>query len=115
MSAPRPYDDARWQVLREDAFTFLREWAAQAHRLGWTASEVFGVHRHAPLVRFDAMGLVPLLDGCRMAALTEEGAVIVTGSGARQTFRRHQAVVAAELCMIWDLGGDGPETLGDVA
>ena len=34
---------------------------------------------------------------------------------ARQTFRRHQAVVAAELCMIWDLGGDGPETLGDVA
>ncbi len=51
----------RWQVLREDAHAFLRDWAVQAHRLGWTTPDLFGVHRHAPLTRFDCMGLVPLL------------------------------------------------------
>jgi len=38
-----------------------------------------------------------------VAALTEDGAVIVTGSGARQTFHRHQAVVPEEVCLVWDL------------
>jgi hypothetical protein len=115
MPGPEQFSDGRWQILREDAHTFLKHWAVQAHGLGWTTPDLFGVHRHAPLVRFDALGLVPLLDGCRVAALTEDGAAIVTRSGARQTFRRHQAVVPAETCLIWDLGGNGPDTLGDVA
>jgi hypothetical protein len=113
--APAPFNADRWRTIQDDAVRFLQARGAEACRLGWTGRDLFGVHRHAPLVRYDCMGLVPLLDGCQVAALTEDGAVLVTRSGARQTFRRHQAIVVAELCMIWDLGGDGPETLGDVA
>ena len=115
MPAPAPFSDDRWQALQDDAHNFLRTWGAQAHGFDWTNLDTFAIHRHAPQARLDAMGLVPLLDGCQVVALTEDGAVLVTRSGARQTFRRHQAIVVAELCMIWDLGGDGPETLGDVA
>ena len=107
MSAPRPYGDARWQVLSEDAFGFLQSWGAQAHRLGWTALDIFGAHRYAPLARFDYAGLVPLLDGCQVAALTEEGAVIVTRGGMRQTFRRPKIVPAVEIGCVWDLGAKG--------
>ena len=90
-------------MIREDAFAFLRDWAAQAHGLGWAGLDLFGVHRHAPLARYDCMGLVPVLNGCQVAALTEEGAVIGTGSGARQTFHRHLTVPPAEMCLAWDL------------
>ena len=115
MPAPRPYTDPCWQVLREDALIFLQDWAAQAHRLGWSDLDLFGVHRFAPLARYDCMTLVPLLGGCQVAALTEASAVIVTGSGACQTFRCHQAVVPAEICLVWNLGGGDADTLEGAA
>jgi hypothetical protein len=107
MPAPRPYDSARWQEIREDAFSFLRDWGAQAHRLGWSDLDLFGVHPRAPIARLDAMGLVPLLGGNQVVALTCEGALIVTRSGVRQTFHCHrEGVVPAEICLLWDLGAD---------
>ncbi len=40
---PHPdWKDGDWQTLREDALRFLQEWAAQAHRLGWQALDLFG-------------------------------------------------------------------------
>ena len=48
MPAPGSFSDDRWRTLQDDAFAFLRDWTAQAHRLGWTALDIFGAHRYAP-------------------------------------------------------------------
>ena len=91
-----------WEALREDAYTFLRDHAARAHELGWTALDLFGVHPVKPWVRFDHMGLVPLLNGARVTALSDLEAVIGKSSGARATFRR-RAMAPEEACLIWEL------------
>ncbi len=91
--------------MREDAYRLLRDNAAQAHELGWTGLDLFGVHRERPWVRFDCMGLVPLLNGAKVVALSDTEAVIEKPSGARLTFRRH-GQVPDEVCPVWELGCD---------
>ncbi len=102
MARPASCPAARWEGLREDSYTFLRDHAARAHELGWTAHGLFGVHPEKPQVRFDCMGLVPLLNGAGVTALSDIEAVIETPSGARVTFRR-RGQVPDEACLIWEL------------
>jgi hypothetical protein len=102
MLVHRDWPEARWQTLREDALRFLRDWAAQAHALGWSARDIFGVHAEAPHARLDGMGLVPLLSGRPVAALTENSAAITVVSGGAQTYRR-RVTWPAGCCLIWDL------------
>ena len=90
-------------VLRKDAYRFLSDWAAQAHRLGWTDFDVFGVHRHRPPVRFDCMGLVPLLRGRTVAALSKDRATIKTAKDQTLTYRRKIGPRPTETCLIWEL------------
>ena len=101
---PHPaWTDEDWQTIREDALQFLQQWAAQAHRLGWEALDLFGVHPTNPIVRFDCMGLVPLLRGRAVSALTKDSAAIKTASGRSLTFRR-RASPPVERCLVWELG-----------
>jgi TubC N-terminal docking domain len=105
MTAPRTYPAHAWQQLISDAERFLEEWAQQAAALGWPAWELFGCHRRAPWGRIDGMGLVLLLHGDPLAALTATEAVIRRPSGAHHTWRRrqHDPLTAAERCLVWDL------------
>ncbi len=103
MARPASCPAERWQTLREDAYHFLQDHAARAHELGWSAFDLFGVHRERPWVRFDCIGLVPLLNGARVTALSDIEAAIEKPSGARLTFRR-RADVPNEACLIWDIG-----------
>ena len=105
MARPASCPDAKWQALREDAYHFLRDHAAWAHELGWTALDLFGVHRTRPWVRFDVLGLVPLLAVAKVVALSEGQAVIEKPSGARFMFRRHTKA-PDETCLVWELGCD---------
>ena len=89
--------------MREDAYHFLRDWAAQAHGLGWTALDLFGVHRERPWVRPDVMGLVPLLQGRRFTALSESRAEFRDHGGGELTYRRARAPCPAEVCLVWEL------------
>jgi hypothetical protein len=41
-----------------------------AERLGWMAVELFGLHPDAPMARYDRMGLIWLLQGEHVVALT---------------------------------------------
>ena len=91
-----------WEALREDAYRFLRDWAARAHELGWTAPDLFGAHPVKPWVRFDGMGLVPVLNGARVVALSDTEAVIEKPNGARLTFHR-RGQMPDETCLIWEL------------
>lgn len=51
------------------------------------------------------MGLLLLLHGRELAALTADEAVIRTRTGARQTYRRrpHDPLHRAERCLVWEL------------
>ncbi len=102
MPAAPAWPDEAWKTLQDDTRRFLQEWAAQAHRLGWQALDLFGVHATAPVTRLDCIGLVPLLGGRSALALTEDSAVIKTASGGALTFRRHESPPAGR-CLIWDL------------
>jgi hypothetical protein len=104
---PRTYPEHAWRQLIVDAERFLRGWAAQGHRLGWRDWEIFGCHRRAPWGRIQGMGLVLLLRGDEIAALTESEAAIRTRTGAHQTYRRKPCdpLHPAERCLVWELDG----------
>ena len=94
-----------WQQLIVDAERFLDDWAAQAAALGWPTWELFGCCRRAPWGRIQGMGLVLLLRGDEIAALTATEAVIRSRTGARQTYGRrpHDPLHPAERCLVWEL------------
>jgi hypothetical protein len=100
---PHPdWPEPRWRTLREDALAFLQGWAVQAPALGWAALDLFGVHAEAPHARLDSMGLVPLLGGRPVVALTEDSAAIGAESGGTLTFRRRREWPPGR-CLIWEL------------
>ncbi len=104
--SPHPaWTDEKWKTLQEDALRFLREWAAQAQRLGWDALDLFGVHPTAPAARFNYMGLVPLLKGRPVVVITDDSAAIKAASIGTLTFRR-RAAPPVEQCLVWKLKGD---------
>ena len=105
MPPPRHCPEHAWKQLIVDAERFLDSWAPQAAGFGWRDWELFGCHRGAPWGRIQGMGLVLLLRGKELAALTESEAVIRTQAGARQTYRRKRfdPLHPVERCLVWDL------------
>ena len=88
----------RWQLAVDDARAFLAHWGEQAQALGWTTKDLFGlltVPQHAKptfnrLSRYDETGLIWLLEGRRVVALTESTAAIESpASGSVTMYRRH--------------------------
>jgi hypothetical protein len=96
----------RWQTFVTDAVRFLAgPFASQASALGWTALDLFGCNEACPFARLDQAGLIWLVNGDKLVALTTETAVIQTCTVARHTrYRRRLAesgrVVAWELDQI---------------
>jgi hypothetical protein len=87
----------RWQQAVADGRHFLAHWGDQAQALGWTAKDLFGlltVPEYAKpifnrLSRYDETGLIWLLGGRRVVALTECTAAIQNpASGAVTMYRR---------------------------
>jgi hypothetical protein len=87
----------RWQLAVEDGRRFLARWGAQAEAFGWTAKDLFGLltaPEHAKpifnrLSRYDETGLIWLLGGRRVVALTEGTAAIQNpASGSVTMYRR---------------------------
>ena len=101
------YPERAWTQLLADAERFLDRWGFQAARLGWPAWELFGCHRHAPWGRIQGMGLVLLLRGRELVAVTAAEAVIRTRTGARQTYARklRDPLHPSERCLVWELDG----------
>ena len=79
----------RWAQFLEDARAFRASgFAVQAKALGWTDADLFGCNDIRPFARIDCMGLVWLLNGDRIVALTAEGAVIEAKGGSQLTYQR---------------------------
>ena len=72
-----------------DATTLTSKWGAKAQAFGWTARELFGLHpvperpaaNYSRLSRYDTMGLIWLLDGKPVIALTATEAAIQEATG----------------------------------
>ena len=107
MARPRVRPD-RWRQAIVDAGRFLDQWGAQAAALGWATLDVFGAHPTHPIERLDCAGLVILLHGDELAALTADTARIRTSSGALLTYYRRPRPGAVPL---WELRP--PRCLGE--
>jgi hypothetical protein len=86
-----------WQQVLEDGRRFLAQWGEQAEALGWTVRDLFGLTpvpdkprpSYRRLSRYDETGLVWLLQGRRVVALTESAAAVESLTGAVTVYRRH--------------------------
>jgi hypothetical protein len=101
MPAPSGFSGQRWQRIIDATGAFLDRWATDAIACGWSDLDVFGCDATAPDRRFDAMGLVLLLDRAEVVAIDKGGADLVTATGARQRFRRRP--LPPHTARLWDL------------
>jgi hypothetical protein len=93
----------RWQCFVDDVGLFLDGgFAEQATALGWSPHDLFGCDRDRPLARIDRAGLLWLLKGDKLVALTADTATIETRTGARLTYRRKPDEPGRVLA--WELG-----------
>src|SRR5262245_34134362 len=87
----------RWQAAVDDGRRFLARWGDQAEALGWTARDLFGLHQppavphpsYTRLSRYDEIGLIWLLCGREVVALTEATAAIQNPTNGITIYRRH--------------------------
>ena len=98
LKPPALVDLARWQQAIADGRVFLRQWGEAAQRLNWSSADIFGLievpESPAPsfnrLSRYDQTGLVWLLEGREVIAMTETTATIRNpATGAITVYRRH--------------------------
>jgi hypothetical protein len=86
----------RWQQCVDDGRVFLVRWGHQAFDLGWTSRDLFGLFpvpenphpSFARLSRYDYTGLIWLLAGRPVIALTEATAAIQNPTGSITIYRR---------------------------
>jgi hypothetical protein len=93
---PAHVEPDRWQLAVADGQQFLSQWGEQAEAMGWTSRDLFGLHpppdNPAPsyrrLSRYDHTGLIWLLAGRPVVALTEATAAIQNPTGNVTVYRR---------------------------
>src|SRR5262249_16791343 len=94
---PDHVESDRCQQTLEGGRRFLPQWGEQVAALGWRARDLLGLHpvpdKPAPnyrrLSRYDETGLIWLLQGRSVVALTANPAAIKTPTGAVTVYRRH--------------------------
>lgn len=92
----------RWQRFVDDVGMFLDSpFCAVAASLGWGSIDLLGCDFDRPFARIDQAGLLWSLNGDRPLAISEDTAVIETGTGARQVFRRKPN--GAGRVLAWEL------------
>jgi len=97
LKPPAMVDVARWRQCVEDGKRFLAAWGEQAEALGWDARDLFGLHAppekphpsYNRLSRYDGTGLIWLLEGRPVVALTEATAAIENPTGNVTVYRKH--------------------------
>lgn len=113
---PLYIDLADWEQAVGDGREFLARWGQQADALGWTAHDLFGLHpiperpvaSYRRLSRYDCTGLVWLLQGRHVVALTADTAAIQTESGGILAYRKNNKPAYGPL-------GDSLDDMGPAA
>ena len=102
MAAPAGWPQREWRQVIGDAARFIDEWGAQADALGWTVGDIFGCNSRAPRAGVDALGLVALVRGGRVKALTADTARIQHAAGGVTTYRRRPDNEARDM-LLWEV------------
>src|SRR5262245_2916069 len=103
MRPPADVSPKRWLRFIDDCGRFLDSgWAAHAAKLNWHPLDLFGCDRERPFARVDHSGLLWLLNGRKLVALTADSAAIATPSGGSLTFRR-RPVGPGRVVLAWEL------------
>jgi len=87
----------RWQQAIQDSRRFLAQWGEHAEALRWTVRDLFGLApipdqprpSYRRLSRYDETGLIWLLRGRPVLALTEGTAAIESPTGTVTVYQRH--------------------------
>jgi hypothetical protein len=115
---PDHVEAERWRQCVADAQRFLASWSDNAAALGWRVEELFGLHpvpvRPAPsycrLARYDCIGLLWLLRGRPVVALTHTTAAIATANGTVVYRKLNKPALGPLGDSLDDFnGGDPPE------
>ena len=106
LPCPASVRPPRWRRLKLDAAKFYERWGATAAALGWSTHDVFAANRTKPIERVDMAGLVVLINGRKLAALTDSEAVISTRTSRSLTYRRKWIEPAPGQALLWELGTD---------
>jgi hypothetical protein len=93
--------ERRAVLLRVSRGLLASPWAQRLADLSWADTDLFGCNPTAPVERIDAYGLVWLLAGCKLAAVTADAATTIRPSGVRQTYERRRNHGQVPL---WELG-----------
>jgi hypothetical protein len=102
---PAHVDLGSWRQTVEDGRRFLSRWGEQAEALDWSPRHLFGLApvpekppaNYRRLSRYDETGLLWLLRGRPVVALTAATAAIQCPSGSILTYRRHNKPVLGPL------------------
>lgn len=98
----------RWEELQFDAVRFVRDWGAEALRLGWTNLELFGCNPNPRARRLDNDGLIKLLHGRRITAIDDSAATIDAGRGDLLRFRKGKLLLTAVPIWVAFASESGP-------
>jgi hypothetical protein len=94
---------ARWRQFIDDIAHFLDSpFCATAASLGWGPHDLFGCDANRPFARIDCAGLLWLLNGERLVALSQDAATIETRTGMKQIFRRRPSD-SSHAVLAWEL------------
>ena len=94
---PAHVEPGSWRQAIDDGRRFLARWGEQAEALDWSSQDLFGLAvvpekppaNYSRLSRYDETGLLWLLRGRPVVALTATTAAIQCRSGAIVSYRRH--------------------------
>jgi hypothetical protein len=101
-SPPCDVPMTRWVHFIDDCRRFLDDgWANCAERLGWTPLDLFSCDSTKPLVRINRAGLLWLLNGRQLLALSADAAAIATANGGYLTLQRRKREPGGVLA--WEL------------
>ncbi len=75
---------AKWVAIRANTLVFLDQHGAEAHRLGWTAPQLFGVHPEHGFLRVEYAGALMVNDS-KVVSVEPDRIVFDRFSGYRTT------------------------------
>lgn len=94
---PPSLQPQRWREILADADAFLLRWGEQAAAFGWTDMDLFSVPPGPE--RWGRGGLIMVLAGRPVIAITEQTATIPNQSGPPHRYQRREKYGAV---MLWD-------------
>jgi len=105
---PENWTQQKWDQVLINTEKFLDEWGAQAHRLGWSVNDLFGISQSGSVARLDCLGLVHFFDTANVTHMTDKTAILQclnerTGEPNGSTLRFYRKNNMSGSVPIWEI------------